>query len=85
MSQDMTPGEVVPTNTEAPPAEASPTPTSGPDPAPEKETEAESEPALPPLTPQEFRIYNRLAEQMEYFVLAPPPPLPFRYPLTQQF
>ncbi|KAK4237287.1 hypothetical protein C8A03DRAFT_16170 [Achaetomium macrosporum] len=29
--------------------------------------ESESEPKLPPLTPQEFRIYNRLAEQMDYF------------------
>ncbi|KAL2020382.1 hypothetical protein VTK56DRAFT_8511 [Thermocarpiscus australiensis] len=33
-------------------------------------TEPDPEPAghsLPPLTPHEFRIYNRLAEQMEYF------------------
>lgn len=30
-----------------------------------------SEPELPPLTPQEFRIYNRLSETMEYFVGAP--------------
>ncbi|KXX79819.1 hypothetical protein MMYC01_203327 [Madurella mycetomatis] len=29
----------------------------------------EPEPALPPLTPQELRIYNRLAEQMDYFNL----------------
>ncbi|KAK3906504.1 hypothetical protein C8A05DRAFT_40698 [Staphylotrichum tortipilum] len=36
---------------------------SGPDPKPEPE----AEPTLPPLTPQEFRIYNRLAEQMDYF------------------
>ncbi|KAL1839443.1 hypothetical protein VTJ49DRAFT_1513 [Mycothermus thermophilus] len=28
---------------------------------------APEEPALPPLTPQEFRIYNRLAEKMDYF------------------
>lgn len=27
-----------------------------------------SEPELPALTPQEFRIYNRLAETMDYFV-----------------
>ncbi|EAQ88919.1 hypothetical protein CHGG_05538 [Chaetomium globosum CBS 148.51] len=66
MSQDMTPGDVVPTNTEAPPAKDNPTPIPGPDSAPEQE--AEPEPALPPLTPQEFRIYNRLAEQMEYFM-----------------
>lgn len=32
---------------------------------------AEPEPILPPLTPQEFRIYNRLAEQMDYFVYIP--------------
>jgi hypothetical protein len=30
--------------------------------------EPEPEPSLPPLTPQEFRIYNRFADQMEYFV-----------------
>lgn len=30
--------------------------------------EQAAEPAMPPLTPQEFRIYNRLAEQMDYFV-----------------
>jgi hypothetical protein len=29
---------------------------------------AKTEPALPPLSPQEFRAYNRLAETMEYFV-----------------
>ena len=29
------------------------------------------EPSLPALTPQEFRIYNRLAEQMDYFVHTP--------------
>jgi hypothetical protein len=73
MSQDMTPGEVVPTNTEAPAVEDNPTLASGPDPAPEQEPDPEPEPALPPLTPQEFRIYNRLAEQMEYFVLAHTP------------
>jgi hypothetical protein len=28
----------------------------------------EPEPALPPLSPAEFRQYNRLAEQMDYFV-----------------
>ena len=27
---------------------------------------------LPPLSPQEFRIYNRLAEEMDYFVSSPP-------------
>ncbi len=40
---------------------------SGPDP---KAAEQEAESTLPPLTPQEFRIYNRLAEQMDYFVLS---------------
>jgi len=30
-----------------------------------------SEPALPPLTPQEYRVYNRLAETMDYFVGGP--------------
>jgi hypothetical protein len=35
---------------------------------PAPESESESEPKLPPLTPQEFRVYNRLAEKMEYFV-----------------
>lgn len=40
-------------------------PTSVAEPAPE--SESESEPKLPPLTPQEFRAYNRLAEKMEYF------------------
>jgi hypothetical protein len=34
-------------------------------------SQPEPEQALPPLTPQEFRIYNRLAEQMEYFVNIP--------------
>ncbi|AEO57368.1 hypothetical protein MYCTH_2303438 [Thermothelomyces thermophilus ATCC 42464] len=29
--------------------------------------EQAAKPALAPLTPQEFRIYNRLAEQMDYF------------------
>lgn len=42
----------------------------GPAPATAGEAEAQSEakPALPPLTPQEFKIYNRLAEHMDYFV-----------------
>ncbi|KAL2195471.1 hypothetical protein P885DRAFT_40670 [Corynascus similis CBS 632.67] len=35
----------------------------GADPVPEPA----AEPVLPPLTPSEFRIYNRLAEQMDYF------------------
>jgi hypothetical protein len=29
---------------------------------------AKTEPELPPLSPQEFRAYNRLAETMDYFV-----------------
>ncbi|KAK4167622.1 hypothetical protein QBC43DRAFT_341973 [Cladorrhinum sp. PSN259] len=29
--------------------------------------ESEQEQQLPPLTPEEFRIYNRLSDQMEYF------------------
>lgn len=41
--------------------------------APEAETAgsstpAKAEPELPPLSPQEFRAYNRLAETMDYFV-----------------
>jgi hypothetical protein len=31
-------------------------------------TAAKMEPELPPLSPQEFRAYNRLAETMDYFV-----------------
>ena len=27
-----------------------------------------SEPVLPPMTPQEYRVYNRLAERMDLFV-----------------
>ena len=27
-----------------------------------------SEPVLPPMTPQEYRVYNRLSERMELFV-----------------
>ncbi|KAK3301647.1 uncharacterized protein B0T15DRAFT_544255 [Chaetomium strumarium] len=30
-------------------------------------SESESERKLPPLTPQEFRVYNRLSEKMDYF------------------
>ncbi|KAH8910317.1 hypothetical protein BR93DRAFT_966333 [Coniochaeta sp. PMI_546] len=30
-------------------------------------TAAKSQPELPPLSPQEFRAYNRLAETMDYF------------------
>jgi len=41
--------------------------------APDPKPAQEAEPTLPPLTPQEFRIYNRLAEQMDYFVLSHPP------------
>ncbi len=44
---------------------------SGSDPA----AEPAPEPSLPALTPQEFRIYNRLAEQMDYFVHTPPFPV----------
>ena len=47
-----------------------------PDPAPipasaevsEATSAAETAPQLPPLSPQQFRQYNRLAEAMEYFV-----------------
>lgn len=31
---------------------------------------AKTGPELPPLSPQEFRAYNRLAESMDYFVRA---------------
>lgn len=64
--------ECIPPNSESGPV---------PDPDPEPEaavpanTSPPTEPALPPLPPQEFRIYNRLAEQMDYFV-SPPPRLP---------
>lgn len=33
-----------------------------------------SEPELPPLSPQEFKTYNRLAETMDYFVRILPCP-----------
>lgn len=33
---------------------------------------AKTEPELPPLSPQEFRAYNRLAETMDYFVCQEP-------------
>lgn len=52
-------------------------PNSSPNPNPEPAREPA--PALAPLTPQEFRIYNRLAEQMEYFVI-PLPPVPLYLP-----
>lgn len=29
---------------------------------------APAEPALPPLSPAEFRVYNQMAEKMDYFV-----------------
>lgn len=58
-------------------AEQGPTQKPGSEPEDEKqaEPEPEPEPELPPLTPQEFRVYNRLAEQMEYFVRPHLPPL----------
>ncbi|KAK4152664.1 hypothetical protein C8A00DRAFT_44317 [Chaetomidium leptoderma] len=70
MAQNMRSGTAVPVNTESPVVDNSVSaadPAPAPAPAPEPEPEPESEPTLPPLTPQEFRIYNRLAEQMEYF------------------
>lgn len=46
-----------PASAEVPPAE-----TAG------SSSAAKTEPELPPLSPQEFRAYNRLAESMDYFV-----------------
>lgn len=43
-------------------------------PEPEPEPEPQSEPALPPLSPHEFKQYNRLAEHMDYFVRPQNPP-----------
>lgn len=34
--------------------------------------EASAEPALPPLSDREFKLYNRLAEHMDYFVRSTP-------------
>lgn len=31
-----------------------------------------ADPVLPPLSPEDFAVYNRLAEKMDYFVCAPP-------------
>ncbi|KAK4186618.1 hypothetical protein QBC35DRAFT_500692 [Podospora australis] len=53
------------------PSSAAPTSTSpsasATGPGSEATAEAETTPALPALTPAEFRVYNRLAEQMDYF------------------
>lgn len=38
----------------------------------EEEEKKEEEPKLPKLTPAEFRVYNHMAEHMEYFVGHPP-------------
>ncbi|KDN65009.1 hypothetical protein CSUB01_05546 [Colletotrichum sublineola] len=38
-------------------------------------TAAPAQPELPPLTPAEFRVYNQMAEKMEYFVRNAPFPL----------
>ncbi|KAK1985506.1 hypothetical protein LZ30DRAFT_747110 [Colletotrichum cereale] len=35
--------------------------------APSTEQSAPAQPELPPLTPAEFRVYNQMAEKMEYF------------------
>lgn len=48
---------------------------SGPGSVSDPAAEPAPEPSLPALTPQEFRIYNRLAEQMDYFVHTPPFPV----------
>jgi hypothetical protein len=37
------------------------------DPTPKQE----EEPKLPPLSPQDFKVFNQKAEQMEYFVSHP--------------
>ena len=56
-----------------PPEEAAPAKSSSSTNAdtPAPEPEPEPEPAPPPLTPGEFREYNRLAEQMDIFVRMP--------------
>jgi hypothetical protein len=79
MSHDMISGTAdptaIPANTEAQSAENNnPALASGSDsvPAATAAPEPDSEPNPPPLTPQEFRIYNRLAEKMEYFVRSLP-------------
>lgn len=46
--------------------------------SPAKDETSQSEPALPPLSPHEFRQYNRLADRMNDFVSLheyTPPPL----------
>lgn len=37
------------------------------------ETKAEEENKLPPLSAQDYRTYNSIADKMEYFVDTPPP------------
>ncbi|TDZ37023.1 hypothetical protein C8035_v008191 [Colletotrichum spinosum] len=38
-----------------------------PAPAPSQEKKEDNVPELPPLSPAEFRVYNQMAEKMEYF------------------
>ncbi|KAK4106949.1 hypothetical protein N658DRAFT_415082 [Parathielavia hyrcaniae] len=55
---------------DAKPSDENPGSGSGSVPAPESsvpEPTPEPEPSLPPLTPEEFRVFNRLADQMESF------------------
>ncbi|KAL2271938.1 hypothetical protein VTJ83DRAFT_1309 [Remersonia thermophila] len=69
MATNMQPGAVGPEYGEPDPADSrAPSGVSASEDSyqPEPRT-ATKEPALPPLTPQEFRIYNRLAEKMDYF------------------
>jgi hypothetical protein len=40
---------------------------------PSDESKKTEETKLPPLSAQDFRTYNSLAEKMDYFVQTPPP------------
>ena len=89
MPGDMTSGMAVPVKTEARPEEDNPDPASGPDSVTaaanaDAAREPDTEPTLPPLTSQEFRVYNRLAEKMEYFVFTPFLPTTSPYPSSQK-
>ena len=73
-TEDATTREPAPGPGPAPDATPS-DPAAVPDVEPKPEPEPEAQ--LPPLTPEEFRVYNRLADQMDYFVFKPsiPPQL----------
>ncbi|KAK4465706.1 hypothetical protein QBC42DRAFT_336107 [Cladorrhinum samala] len=63
-TEDATTREPAPGPGPAPDATPS-DPAAVPDVEPKPEPEPEAQ--LPPLTPEEFRVYNRLADQMDYF------------------